>query len=133
MTTIQSVTTNILKVCPILGYAKGDRAMIIGGPGQADGLQTLTSRVMKQLGLSASNFELPNGMSHVAVKLSAPPAAKSSEPSATLPPLEISGPAAEAADFVTGCVNLNRMHRGIERLDVRSKRALIYGGDLIVP
>ena len=55
------------------------------------------------------------------------------DPRATLPPLEISGPAAEAADFVTGCVNLNRMHRGIERLDVRSKRALIYGGDLIVP
>ena len=63
MTTIQNMTTNILKVCPISGYAKGDRAMIIGGPGQADGVQTLTSRVMKQLGLSASNFVLPNGMS----------------------------------------------------------------------
>ena len=63
----------------------------------------------------------------------ASPSAAQPDPRATLPPLEISGPAAEAADFVTGCVNLNRMHRGIERLDVRSKRALIYGGDLIVP
>ena len=33
------------------------------------------------------------------------------DPRATLPPLEISGPAAEAADFVTGCVMLNRMQR----------------------
>ena len=56
------------------------------------------------------------------------------DPRATLPPLEISGPAAEAADFVTGCVNLIRMHRGIERLDVFEQDSPhLDGGDLIVP
>ena len=39
----------------------------------------------------------------------------------------------DAADFVTGSVSLNRMQRRIEFLDFDEKRALIYGGDMIVP
>ena len=51
-----------------------------------------------------------------------------------LPELELpSGPAAEAADFVTGSVLLNRMHRRLSELNFEEKRALIYGGDMIVP
>jgi len=40
---------------------------------------------------------------------------------------------AEPADFVTGSVVLNRMHRRIEELSFEEKRSLIYGGDMIVP
>ena len=51
-----------------------------------------------------------------------------------LPQLELpGGPAAEAADFVTGSVLLNRMHRRLSELNFEEKRALIYGGDMIVP
>jgi hypothetical protein len=51
------------------------------------------------------------------------------------PPLLLpaGAPPADAADFVTGCVGLNRMHRQIQRLSFEERRALIYGGDLIVP
>ena len=51
-----------------------------------------------------------------------------------IPPLEVSvGLPAEAPDFVTGSVSLNRMQRRIEELSFEQKRALIYGGDMIVP
>jgi len=51
-----------------------------------------------------------------------------------LPPVEVPGkPAADAADFVTGSVVLNRMHRAVDRLSFEEKRSLIYGGDMIVP
>uniref|UniRef100_A0A6T8Z5T3 Uncharacterized protein n=1 Tax=Haptolina ericina TaxID=156174 RepID=A0A6T8Z5T3_9EUKA len=52
----------------------------------------------------------------------------------SIPPLEVAGgTAVDAADFVTGSVSLNRMQRRIEFLDFDEKRALIYGGDMIVP
>ena len=56
-------------------------------------------------------------------------------PAGGLPPLALPEglPAAEAADFATGCVHLNRMHCAIEMLGFDEKRALIYGGDMIVP
>lgn len=51
-----------------------------------------------------------------------------------VPPLEVPGkPMADAADFVTGSVVLNRMHRAVDRLSFEEKRNLIYGGDMIVP
>jgi len=34
---------------------------------------------------------------------------------------------------VTGSVLLNRMHRRLSELNFEEKRALIYGGDMIVP
>jgi len=40
---------------------------------------------------------------------------------------------AEACDFVTGSVSLNRMQRRCEALLLEEQRALIYGGDMIVP
>jgi len=51
------------------------------------------------------------------------------------PPLNLpaSLPPVEAADFVTGSVALNRMHRQLGRLGLEERRALIYGGDMIVP
>ena len=56
------------------------------------------------------------------------------DPGCEMPPLELGdGPAAEAADFVTGSVHLNRMHRRVNDLSFDEKRALIYGGDMIVP
>ena len=56
------------------------------------------------------------------------------EPGGAMPPLELGdGPAAEASDFVTGSVHLNRMHRRVGELGFDEKRALIYGGDMIVP
>ena len=56
-------------------------------------------------------------------------------PSSFLPPLDIAAyaPHAVPADFVTGCVGLNRMHRHIGHLTFEERRALIYGGDIIVP
>jgi len=51
-----------------------------------------------------------------------------------LPPLRVEGSVvAEAADFVTGSVTLNRMHRRLDELSFEEKRSLIYGGDMIVP
>ena len=47
--------------------------------------------------------------------------------------LPVGSPPADAADFVTGCVRLNRMHRRIAQLTDEERRALIYGGDVIVP
>ena len=56
------------------------------------------------------------------------------DPGCEMPPLELGdGPSAEAADFVTGSVHLNRMHRRVNELSFDEKRALIYGGDMIVP
>ena len=56
------------------------------------------------------------------------------EPGCEMPPLDLGdGPAAEASDFVTGSVHLNRMHRRVGELGFDEKRALIYGGDMIVP
>jgi len=52
-----------------------------------------------------------------------------------LPLLEVAAGAAEEAepaDFVSGSVMLNRMHRRIDTLSFEEKRALIYGGDMIV-
>jgi len=51
-----------------------------------------------------------------------------------VPPLEVvGGPPAEASDFMSGSVSLNRMQRRIDELSFEQKRALIYGGDMIVP
>lgn len=51
-----------------------------------------------------------------------------------VPPLEVAGePLAEASDFMTGSVSLNRMQRRINELTFEQKRCLIYGGDMIVP
>ena len=51
-----------------------------------------------------------------------------------VPLLEEEGRApAEASDFVTGSVSLNRMQRRVAELSFEQKRSLIYGGDLIVP
>ena len=47
--------------------------------------------------------------------------------------LPVGSPPADASDFVTGCVRLNRMHRRIAQLTDEERRALIYGGDVIVP
>lgn len=62
-------------------------------------------------------------------------AAEHGVPPPTAPPLQLPAgtPPADAADFVTGCVALNRMNRQIQRLSFDERRALIYGGDLIVP
>ena len=52
------------------------------------------------------------------------------------PPLEVVGMApstTDAADFVTGSVALNRMHRAVAQLSFEERRTLIYGGDMIVP
>jgi len=51
-----------------------------------------------------------------------------------VPPLEVAdGPPAEASDFTTGSVSLNRMQRRVDTLSFEQKRSLIYGGDMIVP
>ena len=44
-----------------------------------------------------------------------------------------SGAVAVPADFGSGSVSLNRMHRNVEQLSFSEKRSLIYGGDMIVP
>jgi la-related protein 1 len=56
-------------------------------------------------------------------------------PPLAAPPLQLpaGSPPANPADFVTGSVGLNRMHRQIQRLSFEERRAIIYGGDMIVP
>ena len=56
-TTIENAYTNILKHTPLKGYAKGDRIMIIGGHGPADGLQTMTACVLRQLNLVTTEIQ----------------------------------------------------------------------------
>lgn len=62
-------------------------------------------------------------------------AAEEEPPLPLPPPLEVVGTVGttDAADFVTGSVALNRMHRAVNQLSFEEKRNLIYGGDMIVP
>ena len=62
-------------------------------------------------------------------------AAEEEPPLPLPPPLEVAGTVGttDAADFVTGSVALNRMHRAVNQLSFEEKRNLIYGGDMIVP
>ena len=56
-------------------------------------------------------------------------------PALALPALDVpaGGALAEAADFVTGSVVLNRMQRRCVELSQDDLRGLIYGGDIVVP
>jgi len=71
----------------------------------------------------------------VAAALGAAETQNDVDSSEQLPPLEVPPGAAtaEPADFVSGSVVLNRMHRDIDSLTFEEKRALIYGGDMLVP
>jgi hypothetical protein len=62
-------------------------------------------------------------------------AAEEEPPLPLPPPLEVGGSVGptDAADFVTGSVALNRMHRAVNQLSFEERRNLIYGGDMIVP
>lgn len=69
----------------------------------------------------------------VGYRLELPPAEHELLPPELVPPPELLDPSVRPGDFSTGSLTLNRMIRGAPELSFEQRRALIYGGDQLVP
>ena len=54
-------------------------------------------------------------------------------PAELMPPAELLDGSVQPGDFSTGSLALNRMVRSAASLSLEQRRALIYGGDQLVP